>query len=84
MKSYFLIVAFIGFVCSLPVEHTVQNPTHTQVNITQGDMILTPEQEASLYKNPKVRNGVRNPLQMWYGGIVYYQFTSAFSKFNFF
>lgn len=80
MKSYCLIVAFIGLVCSLPVEDADKSPADQEVEITEGDMVLTSEQKTSLYKNQNLRNGVRNPLQMWPGGLVYFQFTSTISK----
>lgn len=93
MKSCFVLVSIIGLVSSLPVEDAVQkfdvilpveeaiiNPNEPEVDISQGDMILSPLQKKTLFKSSKLRNGLRNPFQIWPGAVVYFQFSPTIRK----
>lgn len=82
MKCFILIVAVIGFVSSLPIEESAQKPTGKNVTIKHGDMIITTQQNKTLFgsRNTKLRNGVKNPSERWPGATVYYQFSPSISK----
>lgn len=76
MKSYFLVILSFSCVISLPVDNTSQD-----VDLTEADMVLTDQQNKTLFTIPKHRNAIRNPAQRWPATInVYYEFDQQISK----
>lgn len=80
MKSFFLItVLFFG----IAFAQTNDEADSGHPDLTEGDMILTPDQKRILFHGSDKRNGVTNPSLRWPNAVVFYQFTGSICKLTF-
>lgn len=77
MKTYFLIVLFVGLASCDPVENTAPG---SKPNLTEGDMALTPAQKEMLFSTDKNKNGVTDTRLRWPGAYVYFWFDNSIRK----
>lgn len=63
-----------------PLENPVRTPDVLELNLVQGDMLLTPRDNKTLFEGRKHRSGLKNLFKRWPGGVVYYQFSDSFRK----
>lgn len=79
MECYYIFVLlFFGAALAQTIDELAINANNPDV--TEGDMILTPEQKKILYLGSDKKNGVTNPSARWPNAIVYYQFTGSIRK----
>lgn len=78
MKTFLLFLAVIRLGATLPLNDVDQTKKEDTM---MDDMIITAHQRRIIFRKPTLKNGLRNPSEIWPNATVYYTFNSSICKF---